>query len=117
MTQPERKRRNTLLADNLETASSNRLLLAAVPPLEWEAARNDPQQRSQPAWSVFFFFLLSTTVRSTTTQKKPKPKVGNRQRLAKLDETNDVRCDTIEMACLVRVPKIMHDDARRKEFE
>jgi len=37
------------LAANPESLLRSRLLLAAVPPLEWEAARNDPQRRSQPA--------------------------------------------------------------------
>jgi len=37
--------------------------------------------------------------------------------LTRQDETNASRCVTIRMACLVRVPKIMHDEVRRKEFE
>jgi len=55
LTKPERKRRNTFLADNLESLLRNQLLLAAVPPLEWEAARMTHSEDPNPpgAFSPF----------------------------------------------------------------
>jgi len=45
----------TVLAANPDSLLRRGLLLAAVPPLEWEAARDDPQQRSQPATAFSSF--------------------------------------------------------------